>query len=266
MGKKKRVLIGICIFLVLVVGYATYYLNTYYRSSEEADKFIKSDNQVAVKEIKEGYFFDGPGDDKAMIFYPGGKVETKAYARLMNKLAKEGIDTFLLDMPFHLAVLNKNAADKIISKYQYDTYYMGGHSLGGVMAIDYANDNSEKIDGVFLLAAYPNKKIDGHFNVLSIYGSNDKVLNIKKYEKAEENYYEQFIDYEKIDEISSDLFTKKFFKEIVIDGGNHASFADYGKQKGDGEATISVEEQVDRTVEEIINYVGELKKLGVGGV
>ena len=130
MGKKKRVLIGICIFLVLVVGYATYYLNTYYRSSEEADIFIRSDDQVAVKEIKEGYFFDGPGDDKALIFYPGGKVKTKAYARLMNKLAKEGIDTFLLNMPFHLAVLDKNVADKIISKYQYDTYYMSGHSLG----------------------------------------------------------------------------------------------------------------------------------------
>ena len=194
---KKRILIGISIFLLLVVGYATYYLNTYYRATDEMDKYIRSDDQVAVKEIKEGYFFDGPGDDKALIFYPGGKVETKAYARLMNKLAKKGIDIFLLNMPFRLAVLNKNAADKIISKYQYDTYYMGGYSLGGAMAIDFANDNSEKIDGVFLLAAYPNKKIDGHFNVLSIYGSNDKVLNMKKYEKAEENYYEQFIDYEK---------------------------------------------------------------------
>ena len=188
-------------------------MNTYYRATDERDKYIKSDDQVAVKEIDEGYFFDGPGDDKALIFYPGGKVETKAYARLMNKLAKEGIDTFLLNMPFHLAVLDKNAADKIISKYQYDTYYMSGHSLGGAMAIDYANDNSEKID-----------------------------------------------------EISSDLHTKKILKEIVIDGGNHSSFADYGNQKGDGEATISVEEQVDRTVEEIINYVVELKKLGVGGV
>ena len=55
-------------------------------------------------------------------------------------------------------------------------------------------------------------------------------------------------------------------KEIVIDGGNHSSFADYGNQKGDGEATISVDEQVGRTVEEIIKYLDELNKLGVGGV
>lgn len=31
------------------------YLNKYYRSSEEADKFIKSDDQVVVKEIISGY-------------------------------------------------------------------------------------------------------------------------------------------------------------------------------------------------------------------
>ena len=32
-------------------------------------------------------------------------------------------------------------------------------------------------------------------------------------------------------------------------------------KKGDGEATISVDEQVGRTVEEIIKYLDELKKI-----
>ena len=43
--------------------------------------------------------------------------------------------------------------------------------------------------------------------------------------------------------------------EVVIDGGNHSQFGNYGFQKGDGEARISREEQEDRTVEAILNFL-----------
>jgi hypothetical protein len=45
------------------------------------------------------------------------------------------------------------------------------------------------------------------------------------------------------------------FTEVVIDGGNHAGFGDYGQQKGDGNATISHEEQWNITVNAIINFL-----------
>ena len=35
-------------------------------------------------------------------------------------------------------------------------------------------------------------------------------------------------------------------------GGNHAQFGNYGPQRGDGEATISAEEQQKKTVELIL--------------
>ena len=37
--------------------------------------------------------------------------------------------------------------------------------------------------------------------------------------------------------------------ELVIPGGNHAQFGDYGLQHGDGTATISAEAQLTQTVD-----------------
>lgn len=38
-------------------------------------------------------------------------------------------------MPFKLAILNRKGANDILDRYNYiDNWYIGGHSLGGVMA------------------------------------------------------------------------------------------------------------------------------------
>ena len=71
-------------------------------------------------------------------------------------------------MPFNLAVLNSNAADKVMSKFNnIENWYIGGHSLGGAMAASYAAKHQDNLKGVVLLAAYPTKELD--IPVLSIY-------------------------------------------------------------------------------------------------
>ena len=70
--------------------------------------------------------------------------------------------------------------------------------------------------------------------VYSFYGSEDKVLNMEKYEE----YYNNL----PVDVI-----------EEVIDGGNHANYAHYGAQDGDGEATITREEQQDCVLDIFLN-------------
>lgn len=42
---------------------------------------------------------------------------------------------------------------------------------------------------------------------------------------------------------------------VAVEGGNHAQFGNYGKQRGDAEATISREEQQDITVEAINKFL-----------
>ena len=70
-----------------------------------------------------------------------------------------------------------------MEKYDYEHWYIGGHSLGGAMAADYAAGHSSAFDGLVLLASYSAKDLsDASFPVLSlsIYGSEDGVLNMDK--------------------------------------------------------------------------------------
>lgn len=120
-----------------------------------------------------------------------------------------------------------------MAQYDYDQWYICGHSLGGVMAADYAAEHSSLISGVFMLAAYPTKPLDENLRCVTIYGSEDGVLNMEKLEKANQ-------------------YLPDSSEEVIIEGGNHAQFGDYGKQNGDGNATISYEEQQQRTIEIIL--------------
>ena len=180
MKKFKKVII---IVNILIVSLAVFlYLNDYYRGDTRVEKYLKSDEKVVVKKLEKGYFFDGPGTEYALVFYPGGKVEYTAYAPLMHKVASEGVDTFLIKMPFNLSFFGANRATDIMNNYEYTNWYIGGHSLGGVVASNYSITHSDKLEGLILLASYSTRKIDG-VKLLSIYGSKDKVLNMKKYEE-----------------------------------------------------------------------------------
>jgi len=134
-------------------------------------------------------------------------------------------------MPLHLAVLGMNKADRIIDRAAYEKWYIGGHSLGGAVAANYAA--SRDLDGVILLAAYPTKDVDEA--MLLLYGSEDSVVNRAKIEAAGQYGAAE---------------------ERVIAGGNHAGFGNYGEQKGDGVATISTQEQQKETVEAILAWIG----------
>ena len=222
-------MIPLVIVIVIVLACAWYLLD-YYKATDRADEHVLNTANVIISETDYGLEFDGPGED-ALIFYPGGKVEYTAYSALMRDLAEEGIDCYLVEMPANLAFLDTDKADGIIKDFPHDKWYIGGHSLGGVAASMYAADHD--LDGLVLLASYSTKVIDEP--AISIYGSNDGVLNLEKYEEAKSN-------------LPANL------KEVVIDGGNHAQFGDYGEQDGDGKATITAEEQQRKTADEIVNF------------
>lgn len=222
----------LCILLgVLMIWYAS----DYYRADAEVTEYLESSGSVEVIEIDNGLYFDGAGEDNAIIFYPGAKVEYTAYAPLMMKLAESGVDCFLLEMPYNMAIFGINRADDVIEEYDYEHWYISGHSLGGAMAASYAAGNTDKLDGVILLAAYATKDL-GDLAVLSIYGSNDGVLSMEKVETGR---------------AYSTNYT-----EVCIEGGCHAWFGLYGEQAGDGIASISKEEQWQQTVDAVLALVG----------
>ena len=240
--KKKKIIIviaSIVTVLGLLFGVCAIYVNDYYRADWESINTFKTSAEVTEKTLKDGTVIFGDTDSEyGFIFYPGGKVEYTAYTALMRELAANGVFCVLVKMPFNLAVLDKNAAKGIQEKYpEIDNWYIGGHSLGGSMAAAYLGDNVDDYEGLILLGSYSTEDLsDDNVTVLSIYGSEDKVLNAAKYDKNKSNLPENFT-------------------EVVIDGGCHAYFGMYGKQDGDGTASISNEEQIYLTVELIVDFM-----------
>lgn len=230
--KKKIILALMAAFIIAIIAYGTYYVNDYYHADENAMKYINGTDNVEVIKTDKGLFLDGPGNDTALIFYPGAKVEYTSYLPLLTKISEKNIDCFLVEMPFNLAIFDISAADNIMNNYNYTHYYMSGHSLGGSIASQYLQDTGRG-DGLILFAAYPTDEIAKP--VLSIYGSEDKVLNMEKYNES-----------------------KAFMKnltEIKIKGANHAQVGDYGIQEGDGTAKMSPAQQQEKSSKEVIKFI-----------
>ena len=253
--KRKRILSGklisgiVAVLLAVIIGASAIYVNDYYHADNNAISLYDSvlDNLTGNVEVQKVTKTSLKGGDiayvpetiaKGMIFYPGGKVEYTAYEPLMKKLASQGILCVLVKMPCNLAVLDMNAANGIQDQYPEVTeWYIGGHSLGGAMAATYVSKHTSEYAGLVLLGAYSTKNISNSgLKVLSIYGSEDRVLDRDKYEKNKTNLPEDY-------------------KEYVIYGGCHAYYGMYGAQDGDGIPSITNTLQIDKTAGYIYNLI-----------
>lgn len=224
---KKRIKIALIVFLALVTLLTAsffIYVSRYYRADETATAVLHTD---AVTRVDEDLIVLSPiGDsDTALIFYPGAKVEHTAYLPLLNSIRDRcGITCVLVKMPFNMAIFNANAADAVMDRFpEITNWYIGGHSMGGAMASSYAAKNQDKVNGLILLGAYIYGDYPPH-NALTVYGDFNTTVADK-------------VDYTE--------------NVVVIRGGNHAQFGNYGKQKGDPDATISSRDQQDITVKAI---------------
>jgi len=243
-GKKRantliRIVVPILIVVVLF-GAAAIFLSTYYHADEAAVAAFSAGYAVEENKLDNGNLTFGIGRESfGLIFYPGGKVDEAAYAPLMRELAENGVFCVICRMPCHLAVLNGSAADGIREDYpEVENWYMAGHSLGGVMAASYLAEHSG-FDGLILLASYSQKDLsDSGLRVLSIYGSEDGVMDFGSYESSRAN-------------LPADAL------ELVIEGGCHAGFGMYGPQRGDGTPTITDAEQIRRAASAILTFLSE---------
>ncbi|MEG1847599.1 MAG: alpha/beta fold hydrolase [Lachnospiraceae bacterium] len=216
-------------FAVLIISVVTFLLwtNDYYHAQDMAISVMTGD--TSIKTIDNLTILSpGISSDTGIILYPGAKVEAIAYLPILEKLKNEGYTCVLVKMPFNMAIFDANAADEVFEQVpNIKKWYIAGHSMGGAMASSYASKNSDKVKGLILMGAYlygnyPEEK------ALTVYGSfNDNL--------------EQHISYKK--------------NIIKIEGGNHAQFGNYGKQKGDPDATITAEEQQNITVDAIEQFI-----------
>ncbi len=237
--KKKRVkIIVLIVVAAMIVAMLLYLCTGNYAAAGDAKQAMQTGDGVTVTEdAKTITFAPDTQAQEGFIFYPGGKVDADAYAMFARDLAQQGVLCVIVKMPFDLAVFNIGGASSVIDNYpNMKKWVVGGHSLGGVMAAEYAKGD-DRVDGMVFLASYPNSDFStSGKQALSITAQNDNVLDRDKYAAAQPNFPQAVAFYE-------------------IDGGNHSGFGSYGHQSGDGQATISPAHQQKAAADAIIAWI-----------
>ncbi len=155
-----------------------------------------------------------------LVFYPGAKVDARAYAALLRPLAAAGYLVVVLKEPFGLALLEPGQARGIPALHPEITHWaVGGHSLGGVAAAGLA-DQDETFTGLLLYASEPASALArSDLSVLSVSGTEDGLETPAK-----------------IADSRSELPASTRF--VAVQGAVHAYFGDYGDQPGDGTPNV----------------------------
>ena len=247
----SKIIILILVFLIISFFV---WASSYSNATENAKSYLYSNSEVEVKveqnfmnpgiNLQKLYIFSPVNQkpDTCLIIYPGGKVDPEAYSTIAFKIAEKGIETIIVPMPFNFAILGIKRAKKVVEGYSdIENWFIAGHSLGGVAASSFAEDNLEIMDGLILWASYPansNNISDTNLPVLSIYGELDGLSSPEKIEKNKDLLPDTTIYYE-------------------IIGGNHAGFGDYGQQNGDNSAEISLKDQHEKIVSVTVDFINK---------
>lgn len=229
---KRFLLIILAAVIALVAGFVIW-AETPLGPAPEALAALQSDAQVNVASAK--WITFQPVNSPAttgFIFYPGGRVDYRSYAPVLHKLAAQGYLVVLLKVPLNLAMFSPNTALPVFTAYpEIKHWALGGHSLGGVAAAQFAANNPGKAEGIAFWASYPadEKLLGTGIKAVSIYGTKDGLGTLEGIEKARKLLPANTV-------------------YVPITGGNHGQFGAYGSQPGDNPAEISSEEQWQQTV------------------
>ena len=243
--KKSRILKwSLRVLAVVIIGALIWGIQwaTYARPPlPEAIDALESDDLVTVMQEPRLTFSPIQNmSNTGFIFYPGGRVDPRAYASLMKSIASDGYLVVVPEMPINMAVFNSNIADEIIADYpEIDRWVIGGHSVGGVAAAQYTDNHPEMIGGLAIWASYPADSTDIsdlEIPAISIYGSREVRVNDESVEARQHL-------------LPADT------RYIVIEGGDHHQFGSYQIKPEDHLATTSRASQQQQIIQATLDLL-----------
>jgi hypothetical protein len=243
--KAKRIIRFTFIGLVSIIVIGTLAMLVWartgtYPARDVAMSALESTDRVTI--AQDGWIVCTLGEETetGLIFYPGGLVEPTAYAPILRGIAEAGVLVVITPMPLNLAILDTGAANEVIDEYpQISTWILAGHSLGGASAAIFADNNPTRIDAIAFWDSYPPDSADlsdSAISALSIFGTTDNVPNA-----------DNFDDKRHLVPASTEF--------VGIEGASHAQSGDYGPQKGDVVASISLAEQHEKVAEIMLDFI-----------
>jgi len=237
-GKGGRIaLIVVASVVVLLAVVVIRYFTTIHPAEPVVQEYFGkvSDGITVSKLSDQTIFIDSPASDKAVIYYPGCKVEYSSYVPFCYELAKEGYDVFIPTVKLNFALFDKMRGQVFLETYDYDHWILMGHSMGGIAIASFAEAAGDAVDGLVLLGAHgPADLTNTNIKTLVMYGSEDGVVQRKQLPAGREK-----------------LGKPGNYHEVEIPGANHADWAHYGTQAMDGVASISRDEQIRIGIGEI---------------
>ncbi len=241
-------LAGLLILVLATIGFLTWTL-WIPTPGQTALKAIATDDSVTV--TKDPFLTFTPKISKskvALVFYPGARVDVGAYSPLARMIAEKGYLVVVPSMPLNMALFAPNRAKKVIDDFpEIRTWIIGGHSMGGAFAAQFAHDNQEIISGLVLVGSYLPPNVDlsrSSIKAASIYGSADDIATPNEV-------------------LAAKPYMPPATEWVKVIGGNHSQFGDYGKQYGDSEAYIPADDQHQITAAAII---GLLERISPGSL
>jgi hypothetical protein len=179
---------------------------------------------------------NGEGSGAGLIFYPGARVDARAYGRILSEIARAGHEVVILKPPLGIAFLVTGVEPDGVKAWA-----VGGHSLGGVAAS--SATSASWPEGLMLWASFPASDISDAegLAVTSVFGTADT-----------------FATPADIDGSSDSLPEQTAF--VPVEGGIHSFFGDYGIQPGDGEPGIGRDEAQQQIVEASLELLEALAR------
>jgi len=160
----SRTLLTVIVVSAVAFGYWRYdHTDRQHVAAPEALAALTSDDVVTVE--PNSWFVFRPtigAPEKGLIFYPGGECDERGYAQVLRAIAAAGYLVIMPPMPLQLAVFNPGVAEEIIAEHpEIVSWAIGGHSLGGSMAANFAHNHTDTIDGLLLWDAYAPNDMSG---------------------------------------------------------------------------------------------------------
>lgn len=216
-------ILAVVVALLVAVSAFVIWTQDTYAADARGIESIESDSRLQLHE-RDGLTVVAPAgepNDRGIVFLPGAKVEPEAYATTFAEVAAAGTTVVIVNPFLNLALIEPRSFEEYTAVApEVTTWAVGGHSMGGVKACQYAE--AAEVDALLLLASYCSgvDLADRDLDVLTLLGSEDGVINSNALRDARGL-------------LPADAVWS------TIEGATHAQFGDYGPQDGDGVATIS---------------------------
>lgn len=233
------IICGISFTIVLIVSFQAKGVDKTLLQTSDSVKVINDSYKIEFTPLKSV-------KDSALIFFPGGFVDPKAYVPMARKISENGYKVMIVKLPLRIAFSNSQkhelffrSKELIKNDDEINHWVLAGHSRGGALAAEFVKDESKLVDSLILIGTTHPKEFDLsdlEIDVTKIFATNDGLTSEKEVKEYEKN-------------LSPNT------NWIKIEGGNHSQFGYYSFQIGDRKATISRGVQQTILVDSIIQVL-----------